>query len=253
VEPIIDIENPEFRDLLSHVESITFIGGEPLLYSEHEQIMSYLIDSRRSAEVELHYYTNTTVLPDRILTAWKSFKKIDLRSSIDGVGDCYDYIRNPGKWSVVEKNIRKLNNSDLENLEHSICFVFMNINSLELEKLFRWRSTVEWKRKAPTIRPDYLVEPEFLRPSLLPPLEKQRALCSLLLAMELASGEEKKLILDMKEQMSEDHPDIGQHLTHLKFYLKAIDQRRKLDSSLLWPWLAENTDGEVSIGVASRS
>ena len=36
------------------------------------------------------------------------FKKVRLMMSIDGTGDTFDYIRYPGKWKQIDKNIHKL-------------------------------------------------------------------------------------------------------------------------------------------------
>lgn len=224
------------NDFLSDVVSINFIGGEPLLYREHQEIVMALIENGRAKDVSLEYFTNTTQLPDWCESAWAKFKKIDLRSSIDATGAAYNYIRYPGDWSVVEKNIYKLNSWKLENMEYAICFVLMNINIFELEKLYLWRNKIDWKIKTPIIRPDYIVDPFFLAPHYMLAAEKKLAIESLQRAQDIAIEGESHLILDMIDQIRAEPKDMGLAMESLGRYLQDLDKRRNLNHQQQLSW-----------------
>jgi organic radical activating enzyme len=241
----------DFLNLISSAEVITFIGGEPLLFREHEEIISNLIQAKRAPFVELHYYTNMTVLPDRVLEFWSQFKKIDLRSSIDAVGQDYEYIRFPANWKVIEKNMLKLNQAGLNHLTHSICFVLMNINSLQLEKLFQWREQIVWDKSPPIIRPDYLIDPDFLRPHVLQTREKSLAVSSLERTLRYCNEEEKRLVGDMLLQIIENVDETDELLKKLQKYLGVLDKSRGLNANELWPWVFDVQKKGVQSGLAN--
>ncbi len=233
----LNIESEEFSDILRDIEIITFIGGEPILFQQHEKILKSLINSGRAPFIELHYFTNTTIMPNWCLEVWKQFKKIKLRSSIDGVGSLYEYIRYPAKWPLIEKNILKLTNAGLNNLEYSFSFVLMNLNVLSLELFFRWRNDFFKGTIAPIIRPDYLIEPIFLRAHYLPDPIKKEAILSLQRTIDLGSNDEKKLISDMLEQVQTEDPRKNEMLSRLKRYLTDLDKSRGLDHSKVLSWI----------------
>ena len=63
--------------------------------------------------------TNMTRINDNVINMLKKFKKINIESSIDGVGEHNDYLRSGSKWNMVSSNIKKLNDLDNINLEIS--------------------------------------------------------------------------------------------------------------------------------------
>lgn len=235
----LDIQDEEFLNILKDIESITFIGGEPLLFKQHEQILKNLIASGKAPNIELHYFTNTTVLPQWCLDMWRQFRRIKLRSSVDGVDSIYNYIRYPADWTTIEKNVSKLSQARLTNLDYSFCYVLMNLNVFSLEEMFKWRNHFFANTEKPLIKPDYIEEPDFLRPHHLPAPIKEKAVASLSRTLESALPEEKKLITDMREQILFESPDKEQKLAQLGRYLVDIDKSRKTNHALLWNWIQE--------------
>ena len=97
-----------FDPVLPNVKVINFIGGEPLVVEEHYTWLQHIIDSGWSQNIELHYNTNATTIPDRLLEIWDKFRGVVLSLSIDAIGDLAYYVRHPSKWRVVERNVNKL-------------------------------------------------------------------------------------------------------------------------------------------------
>ena len=97
-----------FDEVLPNVKVINFIGGEPLVVEEHYAWLEHIVEQGWSQNIELHYNTNGTTIPDRLLKIWDNFRGIVLSLSIDAIGDLAYYVRFPSKWRVIEKNIKKL-------------------------------------------------------------------------------------------------------------------------------------------------
>jgi radical SAM protein with 4Fe4S-binding SPASM domain len=90
------------QQVLENVKTISFSGGEPLIVPQVIDILNFLDPIQIKS---ITFYTNLTKLSDRMLTAFKRFKKIKLGVSLEGVGNHNDYIRHGSKWSIIENNI----------------------------------------------------------------------------------------------------------------------------------------------------
>jgi pyruvate-formate lyase-activating enzyme len=101
-------ESGFFDEVLPNIRVINFIGGEPLVVEEHYAWLEHIIEQGWSKNIELHYNTNGTTIPNRLLDIWDKFRGVVLSLSIDAVGDLAYYVRFPSKWRVVEKNVAKL-------------------------------------------------------------------------------------------------------------------------------------------------
>lgn len=86
-----------------------FVGGEPLLKKDHLKELQAIIEHQKANEVELNYSTNFSYpmsTLDQYAPLWKQFKEVKLYASLDHMeASKYEYLRYPGKWSTVEKNI----------------------------------------------------------------------------------------------------------------------------------------------------
>ena len=91
---------------LDYVEQIYFAGGEPLMMTEHYNILDEL-DRRGRFDVKLIYNTNftQTKLKDRtVFDYWKKFKSVAVGASLDAMGPRAEYIRKGTEWGTVERN-----------------------------------------------------------------------------------------------------------------------------------------------------
>ena len=99
-----------FDAVLRHTKVINFLGGEPLVVKEHYDWLEHIVANGWSKNIELHYNTNATTIPQRLLDIWDKFSGIVLALSIDATEDLAYYVRYPSKWKVIEKNMTKLAN-----------------------------------------------------------------------------------------------------------------------------------------------
>jgi len=104
-------------EIISDATNISFAGGEPFLIKAYETILHNLIDTKRSSKINLRFETNMTLLPKTIVQLWKTFRKITLSISLDGIYKINDYIRYPSKFKTIKNNIIQLQKMKLPNLK----------------------------------------------------------------------------------------------------------------------------------------
>lgn len=90
----------QYKDIARNIEKIDFFGGEPFLNVSHLDLLEWLVEEGISKNITLFYSTNCTNHPtERLKRAWNNFKRIEISMSIDGIGDKFEYLRWPGKWT----------------------------------------------------------------------------------------------------------------------------------------------------------
>jgi sulfatase maturation enzyme AslB (radical SAM superfamily) len=89
----------------------------------------------------LKYTTNGSIFPksDRI-DQWKRFEKVKITLSIDGIGERFDHLRYPLKWSVVENNIHRMLSEFPSNTEFTINHSITPLNILYYDEFLQWAS-----------------------------------------------------------------------------------------------------------------
>lgn len=81
---------------LSNIKSVYFAGGEPLINDQHYELLTWLYDNVEDGHLKLHYNTNLSTLKYKkynFIKYWKSFDKVHLSISCDGIGDVGEYQR----------------------------------------------------------------------------------------------------------------------------------------------------------------
>jgi radical SAM protein with 4Fe4S-binding SPASM domain len=130
----------EVVDLLPHVESIYFAGGEPLLALEHYEILKALIKCKNT-DLEIFYstnFTNLTYNKQSILKLWKKFSNVNIAASLDGWGPVAEYIRHGTDWKTIEENLNLLKDS-CQHVKFMVVSTlgFLNVDSV-IELQYTW-------------------------------------------------------------------------------------------------------------------
>jgi len=99
------------------LKELLVTGGEPLLNNDFLEFCDYLHDNNLSKDIVFTFHTNLTVMPKKFFDRLDKFKMVRIHVSVDAVGELYEYVRYPGKWSVIDRNIKKLMNI-IESREH---------------------------------------------------------------------------------------------------------------------------------------
>lgn len=129
--------------LLDYAERIYFAGGEPLIMEDHYKVLTYLIDSNKAKDVELHYSTNYTVSKYKntpLADYWKHFKLVIVAGSVDGIEEVSDYIRTGSSWEKIKQVASELKPVGVEysNIILSPCFSVSIMNIFHAPRFFKW-------------------------------------------------------------------------------------------------------------------
>jgi hypothetical protein len=95
------VSNTVVPEFMSAVESrsireIYWVGGEPLLYPQHWQAMSRIIDLGYADQVRIRYNTNLSQINyknQNLYAILKNYKNWEICASLDGIGSIGQYIR----------------------------------------------------------------------------------------------------------------------------------------------------------------
>jgi hypothetical protein len=91
------------------IEEIYWVGGEPLMWDIHWDIMKYLVETGGSKNVTVRYNTNLSRVSYKGMNLYDllpHFKSVQICASIDGIGEIVEYVRHGIKWDVWFDNFK---------------------------------------------------------------------------------------------------------------------------------------------------
>jgi uncharacterized Fe-S cluster-containing radical SAM superfamily protein len=142
-------ENPDFwKEMYAQIpnlKQVYFAGGEPLMIREHKLFLEEIIRQGYADKILIRYNTNGLLVDEDIIDLWSKFKKVKVGFSLDDIGDRNYYIRYPSKWEVIEKNLRRLDNTP-DNIHVSIATAIQILNIKTLPELAKWKIKQQFKK-----------------------------------------------------------------------------------------------------------
>jgi len=82
-----------------------------------------------------------------VFKQWRHFKSVGLGMSIDGIYEHFEYIRNPGRWKVVQKNLNRIEKEkDFSNLSAAFTLTLSTMNVLHVLDMIWWMREQDWKK-----------------------------------------------------------------------------------------------------------
>jgi sulfatase maturation enzyme AslB (radical SAM superfamily) len=127
----------EIVTMSDNLAAIQLAGGEPTINKTQIALLKALCDNGRAAEIDLVVVTNLNNVRQDIYAIFAKFKSLSIGLSIDGCEAAYEYVRFPGKWSSLTKNIARLR-STCPDVRISINAVLQAINGYNLIDLLEW-------------------------------------------------------------------------------------------------------------------
>ena len=120
---------------ITTLKVLKFTGGEPFLNKDFIKILS--LAAKYNPDIYIVITTNGTVIHKDFLPILKKLNNTQIKYSIDGISNIYDYIRWPSKWLTFENTI--LSSIDnLPNIKFNISCLVMNLNIECLPNLRSW-------------------------------------------------------------------------------------------------------------------
>lgn len=132
------------KQLLPNIKYLEFTGGEPWLIQEHFDLLRYAVVQGYSKNIDIHYNTNATQLPDEFdLDIWKEFGRVDIAFSIDNVGARFEYERYGANWNYANKIIDYVHSKkeSITNITTQLCFTINIQNVYYIDELLSWADT----------------------------------------------------------------------------------------------------------------
>jgi len=164
----------ELDPLLASVERVYWAGGEPLITKEHYDILDKWI-AMGKRDVKMDYTTNFTQMYYKRKTAfeyWNSFKHVRVAASLDANHARGEYLRKNMVWSQVVQNRRDM----IEQCPHVYFEITPTVSIYNVFNLpdFHKEWIEEGLLEPQNIRINILLDPTYMRLSLLPPWLKDQ-------------------------------------------------------------------------------
>lgn len=98
----------ELYEYVDNIEKIELYGGEPFLDEMVPSVLLRIANNGQAKNIDLKVSTNGTHTLNKVWNEIiKGFKKITINISVDGIGDRFTYMRYPGNWEQVDKNLKR--------------------------------------------------------------------------------------------------------------------------------------------------
>ncbi|MCB0384925.1 MAG: twitch domain-containing radical SAM protein, partial [Bdellovibrionales bacterium] len=128
----------DLKTNMDRVRLLYFSGGEPLMIPPNTDLVDYCIDSGHAENVSLVYDTNALPISEEWLRRWDHFERVEIRISIDGLGDKFDYIRFPGPFQTFERAAKLLADWNNPKARVTSQTTVSLLNILDLVDIFKW-------------------------------------------------------------------------------------------------------------------
>lgn len=153
----------EWPELWDHVHTLQFTGGEPIINKEHYDLLEG-IPTEVKRRIRLRYASNLSYIKFKkydLVKIWSEFKHVNIKISMDGIGDVYNYIRQDGDWDTVYENMCILN--DIEGIDLAAGITVQAHNIYQMPEFYDfWKeSPVDLK----FITANILQTPNYLSPA----------------------------------------------------------------------------------------
>lgn len=133
-----DIFWKNLEDKMHNIKHLYFVGGEPMLIEPHYDFLQKLVEADLAKNIKLEYDTNLTNVHQRAIDLWKHFEHVELRVSLEDFGEQNDYIRFPSKWHIIDRNIKRIESLELDNLYLAFSITWQVLNSFTITNLLEY-------------------------------------------------------------------------------------------------------------------
>jgi MoaA/NifB/PqqE/SkfB family radical SAM enzyme len=131
------------RALLPNIKYFEFTGGEPWLINEHFELLEFAVENGYGKNIDIHYNTNATQPPTRLVPLLSKLGRVDIAYSIDNVGNRFEYERYGAKWTEANAIIDATHGLQImyPNITTQLCFTINIQNVYYLDELLEWAAT----------------------------------------------------------------------------------------------------------------
>ena len=170
----------EFGTCIPYLKKVYMTGGEPTLIEGNYRFLNKCREMGYAKKIELFFNINFTNLKDQFIEQLNDFHWVSVNASLDGYGIVNEYIRAPSRWSLIDKNFRKLAQQGGRRVALGISPVIQIYNILNIVDLLEYAEEV-MEESGRKIIVDFLfcLHPDFLDIVHLPDNIKKEAISRL--------------------------------------------------------------------------
>jgi hypothetical protein len=223
----------ELEPLLGSVERVYWAGGEPLITDEHYRILDKWIEMGKR-DVAMDYTTNFTQMRYKRKTAfeyWNAFDNVRVAASLDANHARGEYLRKNMDWAQVVQNRRDM----IEQCPHVYFELTPTVSVYNVLNICDFHK--EWIEEGllepSNIRINILLDPTYMRLSILPPWIKQQ--------VHKRYEEHIDYLKQFDNQKNEKNKNIDSVIQDYKNILQFMEQDRT-DELKMWQWKTNKMD-----------
>jgi len=147
VETNWNLTDSQYQDIVDNsqnLQKIELFGGEPFLNKRNRHnLIEKIIKKGTAKNIKLYFNTNGTIFNANYMESLaKNFKFVEIRQSIDGLHNEFEYLRYGANFDNVIKNAKKF--SSLPNTDFQIICTVSIFNLVNLEKFDQYMSNKKW-------------------------------------------------------------------------------------------------------------
>jgi len=135
-----DTRFDQLKEISSSLVSIKSTGGEPTLLPGFKKWINYLIKRGYSKNIDYMISTNGTTDLSLWVEDFAKFKTFIVIFSHDAVGDLFEYVRYPAKFSKMQNNhekfYKKIKDNDFTNVQIGFNMVLHALNVHQLPEVY---------------------------------------------------------------------------------------------------------------------
>jgi hypothetical protein len=199
----------------SHIQYLHFIGGETLITPAFKTILRALIRAGLNRTATIGFTTNLTVWDSQVIDLLTQFHSVNLGMSVESFEIVNDYVRWPSKLPVVLENLDRWQELAAQQawlLQLRTTPTLLTIGSLLSVYDYAWT------RKISVESCNFLTEPAFMRPSVLPPSYRSSVIYHMQLWLDQhpVSGNTVLNIRDPNVSQLQNHQDLQSYVNYLE-------------------------------------
>lgn len=138
-------DSVQWKWLMENTDKIRTIkasGGEPFYDNKVIKLIDRYIETDNAKHTTLSFHTNGTLLSDELINKLNKFKSNLHNFSIDGYRSTYNYVRYPGNFDDLDKNLRnywtKINPKGIFRVN----MVLTSLNLLSVIDFVKWIDSI---------------------------------------------------------------------------------------------------------------
>lgn len=99
----------ELVDNVDIIRTLSFCGGEPMLMTNHFELLDAIIATGHAKDIDLDYVSNMTLFTvDKMKKYLDAFRWVNIQWSVNGIGAINNYLRYPTDWDTTIHNVRSV-------------------------------------------------------------------------------------------------------------------------------------------------